>query len=161
MVTRWLSYIRLFDLDVKHIDGKKNEAADGLSRRGRNENDGEEEDPDDYFEAILSRIIAGRTRSNGDINWRVCLHEAEYSGDDLIHGRYLETLRKREGMSDGQYQQLRKKSRQFFVRDGHLFKRTKKGLPPRRVIKLEELKLKIMNGMHNEIGHRGQQMTYQ
>lgn len=33
LVTRWLAWIRLFDFDVKHISGKKNGAADGLSRR--------------------------------------------------------------------------------------------------------------------------------
>ena len=30
MMTRWLSYIRLFDFDVKHVPGNKNGAADAL-----------------------------------------------------------------------------------------------------------------------------------
>jgi hypothetical protein len=32
MSTRWLSYIRLFDFDVKHIKGTRNGAANGLSQ---------------------------------------------------------------------------------------------------------------------------------
>ena len=35
MMTRWLTYIRLFDFDVKHVPGNKNGAADSLSRRGK------------------------------------------------------------------------------------------------------------------------------
>jgi hypothetical protein len=32
LVVRWIAYIRLFDFEVRHIPGKKNTAADGLSR---------------------------------------------------------------------------------------------------------------------------------
>src|SRR5438045_8422556 len=35
MMTRWLTYIRLFDFDVKHVAGNKNGAADALSQIGR------------------------------------------------------------------------------------------------------------------------------
>jgi hypothetical protein len=55
MMTRWLSYIRLFDFTVKHISGTKNGGADALSRRGKAEEDSEEEDDevDDFFEARM------------------------------------------------------------------------------------------------------------
>src|SRR5436305_3564569 len=33
MITRWLTYIRLFDFDVKHVAGNKNGGADALSDR--------------------------------------------------------------------------------------------------------------------------------
>src|SRR5213078_4466784 len=52
MMTRWLTYIRLFDFDVKHVAGNKNGAADPLSRRGRSPQDDRddlEDDADDYF----------------------------------------------------------------------------------------------------------------
>ena len=107
------------------------------------------------------RITAEEIESVEFVHLRVYLCEAEYSGDGLILNRYLETLHRPIGLSDSQYQQLRKKSRQFFVRDRYLFKRTKKGLPPRRVIGLIEQKLKVMKELHDEIGHCGQQMIYQ
>jgi hypothetical protein len=39
MMTRWLSYIRLFDFDSKHILGPKNGTADALSRHGQSPED--------------------------------------------------------------------------------------------------------------------------
>ena len=65
---------------------------------------------------------------------RIYLHDAEYEEDDLTLGRYLETLQRPEGVTDQQFQQLRRKSRTFLVRDGYLFKRSRK-----RGIPLEEL----------------------
>ena len=51
MMTRWLSYIRLFDFTVKHIPGTKNGGADALSRRSKAEGDSEEEEDEgvDFF----------------------------------------------------------------------------------------------------------------
>lgn len=51
----------------------------------------------------------------------VCI--PDYTGDDLFLGRYLENLERPGSLIDGQYQQLRKKARQSFMRDGYLFKR--------------------------------------
>jgi hypothetical protein len=55
MMTRWLTYIRLFDFDVKHIPGTKNGGADALSRRGLAPKDEveDENEADDYFDAKL------------------------------------------------------------------------------------------------------------
>jgi RNase H-like domain found in reverse transcriptase/Integrase zinc binding domain len=53
MMTRWLAYARLFDFDVRHVKGTKNGAADGLSRRGKANEDEDDSDPDEYFESHL------------------------------------------------------------------------------------------------------------
>ena len=161
MMTRWLSYIRLFDFDVEHINGKKNGAADGLSRRGLGPGEEkEEEDPDDFFEHKVGNISAGTWSSR--LNSRIFLVETEYMGDDLVLGEYLETLRRPQGFSDSQFQQLRKRSRQFFIRDGYLFKRgRKRGIPARRVIGLPEQREEAIRELHDEIGHRGVQVTFE
>ena len=79
----------------------------------------------------------------------------------MVLGRYLETLERPEGMDDQQYQQLRKKSRNFFVRDGYLFKRSRKrGLPPRRVIGPAQ-RMEVIRELHDEKGHRGRQSAFQ
>ena len=162
MMTRWLAYIRLFDFHVKHIAGNKNGAADALSRRGGESQDlhEDEDEADDYFDAKLYSIQASyrSDQRHSPTAW-IYLHEADYEGDDLTLGRYLETLQRPNGMSDQQFEQLRKKSRSFLVRDGHLYKRSKKRHPPRRVIGKAEQRRKVLCDVH-EFGHRGQQGTY-
>jgi Integrase zinc binding domain/Integrase core domain len=146
---------------VKHISGTKNGGADALSRRGTAEEDSEEEDDemDDFFEARMYGLAVSRVDSNPVA--RVWLHEREYDGDDLVLGRCLETLERPEGMDDQRYEQLRKKSRNFFVRDGYLFKRSRKrGLPPRRVIGPAQ-RMEVIRELHDEKGHRGRQSTFE
>ena len=81
--------------------------------------------------------------------------------DDVILGKYLSTLQRPDGMTDSQYQQLRKKSKNFLIRDGFLFKRPRHhGVPPRRVVGLTEERVRIMKELHDEKGHLGQKATY-
>ena len=47
VVNRWLGWIRLFTIDIKHGAGTKHGGRDALSRRGKAEEDFEDEDPDD------------------------------------------------------------------------------------------------------------------
>jgi hypothetical protein len=161
MMTRWLSYIRLFDFDVKHLPGNKNGGADALSRRGQAPEDNKEDETeaDDYFDAKLYSITAANPLYNLS---RVYLHEADYDSEDLILGQYLETLERPDGLTDLEYQKLRKKAWTFLVRDGHLFKRSRKrGIPPRRVFGLPEQRLEIIRELHHENGHRAKQSTYE
>src|SRR5205814_5855313 len=65
MMTRWLTFIRLFDFEVKHVPGAKNSGPDGLSRRGKAPTDEEEEDPDDFFDAMIYFVTA-ENRNVGD-----------------------------------------------------------------------------------------------
>ena len=160
MMTRWLTYIRLFDFDVKHIRGTKNGGADALSQRGRapSEDIEDEDEADDYFDAKLYGITIA---TEPPLLARVYLHEAEYDGEDLILGRYLETLQRPDGLTDQQYQSLRKKSRHFLIRDGCLFKRSRRrGQPPRRVIGTELARNEILVELHDKTGHRGREVTY-
>jgi hypothetical protein len=58
MMTRWLSYIRLFDFDARHVPRNKNGAVNGLSRHGGKGDYNEvEEDPDELFEAKLGNNV--------------------------------------------------------------------------------------------------------
>jgi hypothetical protein len=53
------------------------------------------------------------------------LYEIEYIGDGLFLGRYLKTLKGREGLPDQYYQQLHRKAPTFLARDSYLFKRSR------------------------------------
>jgi hypothetical protein len=159
MTTRWLTYIRLFDFDVRHVPGNKNGAADALSRRGAASTDSDDDDVDDYFDAKLYNITARPPRNP---TARVWLIDGEYSGDDLEIGTYLETLRRPDDMDDPQFRQFRKKALNFFIRDGYLFKRSRRpGAPPRRVVGTSEQRLEILQALHDEAGHRGRQATFE
>jgi hypothetical protein len=155
-----LTYIRLFDFDVKHIPGTKNGGADALSRRGLSPDDGfeDENEADDYFDAKLYGITV---TAEPPLLTRIYLHEGEYDGDDLVLGQYLETLQRPDGLTDQQFLRLRQKSRFFFVRDGYLFKRSRKrSQPPRRVLGRENLRNEVLNELHDKVGHRRREVTY-
>ena len=61
LVTRWIAWIQLFDFDVRHVPGKANMVADGLSRRPLGpleEEDQDEEEIEDFIDAELSVVRA-------------------------------------------------------------------------------------------------------
>jgi len=105
MMMRWLAYIRLFDFHVKHIPGNKNGATDALSQRGAGPADPpeDENDTDDYFDAKLYSMRASYGNAPSHTAW-IYLYEAEYDGDDLVLGRYLETLRRPSDMTDEEFE---------------------------------------------------------
>jgi len=108
MMTRWLAYIRLFDFHVKHIPSNKNGGADALSRHGPGPDHSheDEDEADDYFDTKLYSIQASDRSTNRSLyspTARIYLHDADYEGDDLTLGRYLETLQRPEGMTDQQF----------------------------------------------------------
>ncbi len=60
LLTRWLAWINLWDFEVRHVLGKKNGAADGLSRRPFNDKDVPEfpdSSLDDLIDADLNAVI--------------------------------------------------------------------------------------------------------
>jgi len=165
MMTRWLAYIRLFDFDVKHIKGTKNGAADGLSRRGKGECDECDSDPDDYFDARLyaSSYDDRTAQLNRYQVYRVSFNPELYADDrkDQVLGTYLSSLQRPDGLTDAEFGQLRKRSKDFLVRDGMLFKRSRhRGIPPRRVVGLISERKEVIQELHDESGHLGQKATY-
>ena len=49
VVSNWLAYMRLFDFQVKHIEGKKHGGPDGLSRKPGEPSESQTEGIDDYI----------------------------------------------------------------------------------------------------------------
>jgi transposase InsO family protein len=161
MMTRWLAYIRLFDFTPKHIHGNKNGVADGLSRRGHAPgDDDEDENIDDFFDAQLY-AIRYMSFPPTPISY-VYINEAEYYGEDYRLGKYLETLERPPDIDDEEFRKLRNKAKHFFVRDGLLYKRSRKrGSPPRRVIGTQRKRREVIKALHDDIGHRGKDATFQ
>ena len=62
--------------------------------------DEDEDEVDDYFEAKLGALTFGKLAERRNPMVRVYFNEAEYHGDDVILGRYLETLQHPDGLTD-------------------------------------------------------------
>jgi hypothetical protein len=63
LVTQWLAWIRLFDFEVKHIEGKKNVVADALSRRRPTaEEVADAENEQDIDEWVTAKLFTARVR---------------------------------------------------------------------------------------------------
>ena len=76
-------------------------------------------------------------------------------------GKYLENLKRPQGLTDEDYRKLRRKAKGFFIKDGLLFKRGKRrGTPPRRVVGLRDQQLEVIREQHEETGHRGLKGTF-
>jgi len=90
-------------------------------------------------------------------------NEEAYSGELLQLGRYLTTLQQDPEWSKQDFNNIRKRSYQFMVREGFLWKLPKKkGHLCLRVIGKEEEKQEILQNLHdsNMAGHKGREATY-
>jgi ribonuclease HI len=70
LVNRWITWIRQFDFDVKHVPGGLNGGPDGLSRRPRGEwepdpDDQEVDDLEETIEAILRSVRVEQKEGKG------------------------------------------------------------------------------------------------
>lgn len=88
-MTRWVSYINLFDYDIQHVPAAKGLGQDGLSRRGRDPNDTDESDAERYLDEFFG--AAGLARYKGrrlkDINLRALLqYDAMVAGYSIPIG---------------------------------------------------------------------------
>ena len=72
LMTRWLTWIRLFDFDVRHVSDKRHTATDELSRRSSELSDDidevHEKNIDDFIDDQLNcvRICSVRVNENDD-----------------------------------------------------------------------------------------------
>ena len=53
-MTRWISYIALFDYEIHHVPAQSHAAIDGLSRRKRAPEDSDDEDAEDFLDKFIS-----------------------------------------------------------------------------------------------------------
>lgn len=57
-MTRWVTYLSLFDFEICHVPAEKHKAPDGLSRRRRAPEDSGEEDANEYLDKIMGSAKA-------------------------------------------------------------------------------------------------------
>jgi hypothetical protein len=158
LMMRWITWIRMFDFEVKHVPGTKNPVADALSRKPPGPSDllekVTEEDIDDYIDAQI--YTSGADESMLDPNL--------YSEESQRIAHYLLTLQEPTHIKE-HWKRRRWKQRalNFIVRDRHLYLRPRseeEDAEPRRVVDTPEERRRVFDACHREMGHRGRDATY-
>jgi transposase InsO family protein len=158
-MTRWVAFIQLFSFDIVHKPGKTFTLPDALSRRPISSEEEEfyEDQPDfDEEEPLIKpcyqyRICSLETDKEEN-KW-----EAPGYWQHLRH--YLETLEKPPEMDQEDFAKLRRNSARFFSSEGRLMR--KHSPAPQIVISKEAYQDKLLRKVHEDLGHRGIEETYQ
>jgi hypothetical protein len=165
LVTRWIAWIRLFDFEVKHVPGNKHTAADGLSRRPATDKElqfeAQEEEIDDFIDAHMGFCRVVPYREVGIMPAHTFLLEGEWSLDSRLIAEFLMTLKRPAQVSKSDFRIFKARALNYRVHNGVLFRRANKGLPERRVVDSEEERVAILQALHDDIGHKGRESTYQ
>jgi hypothetical protein len=56
-MTRWISYIALFDYVMNHVPAQSHVGVDGLSRQRRTPKDSEDEDTEEYLDNFMGSAL--------------------------------------------------------------------------------------------------------
>jgi len=186
VVGRRLAYIRLFSFDIVHVPGTWHKGPDSLSRRPATyeeekelrENGRKEEDElEEAIEAALGRIRmeergseVGLVDRNGrKENWEqskvMAMHKSEgNTGRETERiARWLLMLKRPMGLGDTEFARFRREATKYLVRDGILYRRGSgghRGSPPRKVISDTHERVRILQDLHDESGHRVRDATY-
>jgi hypothetical protein len=164
LVTRWLAWIRMFDFDVKHIAGKKHGAADALSRRPATEKDWEEREMEEDVDEFLDRALFAGLSEMDEIDTSPLPSSplrGYYTEEHHRYARYLTTLRRPKGMAGPKFRLFKQSALKYLVRDGALWRRAEKGRSCTRVIDDKRERLKVLEKLHDEAGHKGREGTFQ
>ncbi|KAL3682736.1 hypothetical protein R1sor_000758 [Riccia sorocarpa] len=113
-----IAYIKTLNPEFWYIAGKDNPVADMLSRVRY---EGEEDMIDDTDD--IGRKFYSASQVEGDVE--VGFKKELYDGEWLDLGKYLGSLEMQEGWSNAEFSRISKRSYDYMLQDGYLWKRPK------------------------------------
>ena len=161
-MTRWIAFIKLFDFDLRHVSAAKHKLPDALSRKDPTPEDDEPFDADEEADKDLDvwnislALGEGSRGRHVPLPNRVWLIEDLYRHwEDWLHlGRYLQSGTIDDYLSSEVKRNILRRAPGFYVRNGRLFRRSKRGIP-QEVVLFAETQRQILEEMHEKAGHRG------
>ena len=88
-MTRWITYLRLFSFQLRHVPAEKGKGQDGMSRRGWAEGDSDESDAEEYLDKFFGFHGGAYNCSQSPTEFvRASLHLA-YRYEDMLRQRPL------------------------------------------------------------------------
>ena len=161
LMTKWLTWIRFFDFDVKHISKKKHIATNELSRRSRCfSNDANETQKKNINDFIDDQLNCVRVFSIRVVEMSKSMLNDNYFENSMQITIYLTSLRKFDDMTQKQFRKFKTHALKFMIRDQHLFRKVNKNMFLRRVIDKNENKDHIIKKLHDEEDHRDKKKIY-
>jgi ribonuclease HI len=156
LVLRWISYLLLFDFTVRHVPGKKNRVADGLSRKHAGPSDQMDAQVEGDIEEFVD-LHLNTVQVNGEPE----ILDGTYSQEHKDIAKYLCTFEKPEGLTRSQLQWFKRKALSFFVQGRRLWKRAKRDYDsPLLVVDDPEIQKHLIKNYHFDSGHKGREVTY-
>jgi hypothetical protein len=176
-INRWIQGILMSDFQLVHVPGTKHVAPDALSRRRVGEGEEIIEDEDEWLDDIA--LYAAKTESVQDRRFESLTYLSQitlgYHSEALPSYSFPATIRLDESLkeiyrflttleapaSDSIQEQKRfiKRATQFYVQDGQMWKRRAENTPLLVIIDNKKRAL-ILHQAHEELGHKGEQATY-
>jgi hypothetical protein len=165
-MNRWIQGILLYDFELVHVPGSKFEGPDALSRReATKEEIKEAEEDDDWLDDIALYTISPELPVNTNIYsyavQSVFLVDSTKADQDLRDIKiFLESDIVPPFHIDAARKRFLKKTLQFFVQNGHLYRRRTHHVPLRVILTATE-RLRILTQAHEGLGHRGVEGVFQ
>jgi transposase InsO family protein len=173
-MNRWIQGILLFDIKLIHVPATRFKGPDALSRRRLGEGEEVEEENDSWLDDIA--LFSGKSQASFHpyLTFYTTLKETKEitststsfvgltNQDSTLHHifKFLTTLQAPPFNSVTARKRFVKKTAQFFIRNGRMYKRMQ-GRPPLLVVLEPKLRLIILTKAHEELGHHGEYSTWE
>jgi hypothetical protein len=166
---RWCWYIQTNHFELRHVPGYKHKTADALSRRPKQPDDSEEEDPEEYLDQRCGNVLAHPVVSTFEDDrapyddWDGSpVTMGKYLGDWKLIVDHLQSLSWPDEISVKERERISREAQKYLLLGGTLYRRSAdltKGIPVEVVLDPRRQE-SILNSLHEEGGHKGERGTY-